>query len=139
MCHFHYTTYCYTLPYQNAHKNKEKKPCKHDAARFSKTVLVPILSNQRAWNYVAISQAILGIQPDYDGLRIDPCIPPSWKEYTIEREFRGTVYRIRVTNPEGISKGAVRILVDGKEIEGNRLPLFTDGRMHRVEVVMGRS
>src|SRR5690554_8189851 len=47
MCHFHYTTYCYTLPYQNAHKNKEKKPCKHDAARFSKTVLVPILSNQR--------------------------------------------------------------------------------------------
>jgi len=47
MCHFHYTTHCYTLPYQNAHKNKEKKPCKHDAARFSKTVLVPILSNQR--------------------------------------------------------------------------------------------
>jgi cellobiose phosphorylase len=97
------------------------------------------LTGTAAWNYVAISQAILGIQPDYDGLRIDPCIPPSWKEYTIEREFRGTVYRIRVTNPEGISKGAVRILVDGKEIEGNRLPLFTDGRIHRVEAVMNRS
>lgn len=66
MCHFHYTTYCYTLPYQNAHKNKEKKPCKHDAARFSKTVLVPILSNQRVPRGILAPQAAGRIHSDLE-------------------------------------------------------------------------
>ncbi|HBG02436.1 MAG TPA: glycosyl transferase, partial [Firmicutes bacterium] len=95
------------------------------------------LTGTAAWNYVAISQAILGVHPDYDGLRIDPCIPPSWEEYTIEREFRGDVYRIHITNPKRVSKGVAKIVVDGRKIEGSTLPLFSDGRIHQVEVMMG--
>ena len=96
------------------------------------------LTGTAAWNYVAISQAILGIQPDYDGLVIDPCIPPSWHEYTVEREFRGAVYHIHVTNPNQVSTGVAKITVDGQTIVGNKLPLFPGGGSHQVEVVMGK-
>ncbi len=95
------------------------------------------LTGTAAWNYVAISQAILGVKPDYDGLRIDPCIPPSWHEYSIKREFRGSIYHIHVTNPNQVSKGVAKIVVNGQEIVGNTLPLFSDGGSHQVEVVMG--
>lgn len=95
------------------------------------------LTGTAAWNYVAISQAILGVHPDYDGLRIDPCIPPTWAEYTVEREFRGNLYRIHVTNPDGVCKGVVKILVNGEEITGKTLPLASGGRTFQVEVVMG--
>ncbi|NLL42344.1 MAG: glycosyl transferase [Firmicutes bacterium] len=94
------------------------------------------LTGTAAWNYAAITQAIFGIKPDWDGLVIDPCIPPSWREYRVEREFRGTRYQIRISNPGGVSKGAPRITVDGKEIAGNKLPLLTDGQVHPVEVTL---
>jgi len=82
------------------------------------------LTGTAAWNYAAISQAILGIKPDYDGLRIDPCIPPEWEGYKVRREFRGAVYHITVRNPHG------------REIEGNLVPAFPGGE-HQVEVVLG--
>ena len=95
------------------------------------------LTGTAAWNYVAISQAILGIKPDYDGLVIDPCIPETWQEYQVEREFRGAIYRIQVMNPAGVSKGVAQITVDGKEVAGNLLPVFADGALHQVIVTMG--
>ncbi|HOQ74568.1 MAG TPA: glycosyl transferase [Limnochordia bacterium] len=94
------------------------------------------LTGTAAWNYAAISQAILGIKPDYDGLRIDPCIPPEWEGYKVRREFRGTVYHITVRNPHGVSRGVAQITVDGREIEGNLVPAFPGGE-HQVEVVLG--
>ncbi|NLM41975.1 MAG: glycosyl transferase [Firmicutes bacterium] len=94
------------------------------------------LTGTAAWNYVAISQAILGIKPDYDGLRLDPCIPPQWDGYEVRREFRAAVYKIRVRNPEHVSRGVAKVSVDGREIEGNLLPLFSSGE-HEVEVVLG--
>ena len=95
------------------------------------------LTGTAAWNYVAISQAILGVKPGYEGLTIDPCIPPNWKGFQVERQFRGATYEIHVSNPHGVSKGVSRISVDGQEIEGQTLPIFEDGAHHRVEVVMG--
>ena len=86
--------------------------------------------------HAAISQAILGIKPDFDGLRIDPCIPPQWDGFQIQREFRGAVYSIQVKNPNHVSKGVAQIRVDGREIAGNLLPLFTEG-VHEVEVILG--
>ncbi|HHW72741.1 MAG TPA: glycosyl transferase [Firmicutes bacterium] len=94
------------------------------------------LTGTAAWNYAAISQAILGIKPDYDGLRIDPCIPPEWDGYEVRREFRGTVYNIKIRNPQHVSGGVSRITVDGQEIQGNLLPLCGGGE-HEVEVVLG--
>ncbi|GAI71388.1 unnamed protein product, partial [marine sediment metagenome] len=46
-----------------------------------------------------ISQAILGIKPDYEGLLIDPCVPSDWKEYSVVRFYRGVKYHITVQNP----------------------------------------
>ena len=95
------------------------------------------LSGTAAWNYVAITQYILGIQPTYNGLKIDPCIPAEWKGFTITRKFRGSEYEIKVENPKNISKGVSEILVDGKMIDGNILPIFKDTKKHLVKVLLG--
>ncbi len=95
------------------------------------------LTGTASWNYYAITQYILGIKPDYDGLVIDPCIPADWTGYKVTREFRGTTYEIEVTNPNKVSKGVKQLEVDGKAVDGNKVPLFNDGKKHLVKVVLG--
>jgi len=77
------------------------------------------LTGTAAWNYYAITQYILGIKPAYDGLEINPCIPSTWKEYTVKRKFRGATYEITVQNPQGVCKGIKTLTVDGVKTEGN--------------------
>ncbi|PMQ01815.1 MAG: glycosyl transferase [Dictyoglomus sp. NZ13-RE01] len=95
------------------------------------------LTGTASWAFTVISQWILGIKPDFDGLRIDPCIPKDWDGYEILREFRGAKYKIVVKNPNHVSKGVRKILVDGKEIDGNLIPVFSDGKIHEVYVELG--
>lgn len=95
------------------------------------------LTGTAAWNFVAISQWILGIKPDYDGLVIDPCIPATWDGYTIKRIFRGARYTITVENPEHVRRGVKMITVDGYSLEGNVLPMFADDTEHEVHVILG--
>jgi cellobiose phosphorylase len=95
------------------------------------------LTGTAAWSYVVLSQYILGIQPDYNGLKIDPCIPENWKEFSVKRTFRDSEYEIFVKNPDGISKGIKSIVVDGEKIGGNILPDFRDKKSHKIEVLMG--
>jgi cellobiose phosphorylase len=94
------------------------------------------LTGTAAWNFVAISQYILGVQPDYNGLKIDPSIPAGWNGFEINRHFRGADYKITVSNPNHVNKGVKSVIVDGEEIMGNVIPAFEDGE-HAVEVVMG--
>ena len=95
------------------------------------------LTGTAAWNIVAVTQWILGIRPEYDGLRIDPCIPPSWDGFAVRREFRGATYEIRVENPDHVSKGVVLLTVDGLAQTGNLIPCCSDGEIHHVEVRLG--
>ncbi len=95
------------------------------------------LTGTASWTFVAISQYILGIKPDFDGLKIDPCIPENWDGYTVTRFYRGAFYEIEVKNPQHVSKGVKTIKVDGNIIDSNILPVFNDGKTHRVEVIMG--
>jgi len=95
------------------------------------------LTGTAAWAYVAITQWILGVRPDYDGLRVAPCIPSDWEGFEVERTFRGARYRIRVRNPDGVSSGVRRITVDGEDIEGALIPPHCDGRLHDIEVLLG--
>lgn len=96
------------------------------------------LTGTAAWSFVVASQYILGIRPDFDGLRIDPCIPKKWKGFTVSRKFRGVTYTIEVKNPKGKSKGVKSLVVDGRKVAGNVLPLPTDGRTAvKVEVTLG--
>ncbi len=90
------------------------------------------LTGTASWNYYAITQYILGIQPDYNGLRIDPCIPSDWKGFLITRKFRGSTYQIDVKNPAGVSKGIKEVFVDGKAHSSSLLPLFGDGLEHKI-------
>ncbi|SHO54066.1 GH36-type glycosyl hydrolase domain-containing protein [Anaerocolumna xylanovorans] len=95
------------------------------------------LTGTASWNFVAITQYILGIKPDYDGILIDPAIPKEWDTYQVTRKFRGDIYRITVNNPNHVSKGIERMSVDGKEIVSAVIPFAGDGRVHEVIVTMG--
>jgi cellobiose phosphorylase len=94
------------------------------------------LSGTSSWTYVAATQHILGIRPELEGLRIDPCVPSTWEGFTATRTFRGATYKISVTKPQGVCKGVKSIEVDGRRIEGNLVPVLSAGE-HIVEVVMG--
>jgi len=96
------------------------------------------LTGTAAWMFVTVSQGFCGIQPDYHGLRLDPCIPKDWPEFSVTRKFRGVTYHIHVKNPDGVSRGICELLVDGQKVEGNVVPL---GKVEtvKVEAVLGTS
>ncbi|MBN2509981.1 MAG: glycosyl transferase, partial [Spirochaetales bacterium] len=95
------------------------------------------LSGTASWTYVAATRYILGIQPGYDGLTIDPVIPGDWKEYTVFRRFRGADYHITVKNPGGVNRGVAGCTVDGTAIGSNTVPIAKAGSVVKVEVVLG--
>ncbi len=94
------------------------------------------LTGTAAWCLYAVTQYILGIRPEYDGLLIDPCIPPEWSGFTVRRKFRGAIYNIDILNPEHKSKGAWEIIVDGKKVDSSLIPVFPEGTEHNVKVIM---
>jgi cellobiose phosphorylase len=95
------------------------------------------LTGTAAWNLVAISQWILGIRPDHDGLRIDPCLPSEWEGFTASRRFRGATYRITVRKPRGAHGGVSQLVVDGHRVDGNLVPLAPSGSTVNVEAQIG--
>ncbi|WP_019638155.1 GH36-type glycosyl hydrolase domain-containing protein [Paenibacillus fonticola] len=120
-----------TEPYVYSQMIAGKDAVRHGEAKNS------WLTGTAAWNYVAITQAILGIQPDFDGLKLDPCIPSSWNGLQVTRVFRGDTFEISIKNPSHVSKGVKSITVDGTAIDGNVIAPIGDGRTHQVEVVLG--
>jgi len=95
------------------------------------------LTGTAAWNFVAITQWILGIRADFGGLCIDPCIPAEWDGFEVDKVYMGDLYKIKVSNPKHVEKGIVKMTLNGKEIEGNLFKAVGDGGVHQVEVVMG--
>ncbi len=96
------------------------------------------LTGSAAWMAKAALQHILGCRPEFDGLRIDPCIPPQWKSFRLTREFRGRVYRISVSNPDGVMQGVRRLLVDGRPAGDSMIPYQPGHGDVCVEVLMGK-
>jgi len=84
-----------------------------------------------------VTQWILGVRTDYDGLLIDPCIPATWKGFKVTRIFRGEKFEIEVRNPKGVMKGVRRIVMDGVELADRLLRPRDGGREHTVTVEMG--
>lgn len=95
------------------------------------------LTGTAAWNFAAITQYILGVKPDYNGLGVNPCIPKGWKGFKVSRKYRGATYNIEVKNPNGVSKGIASITVDGQAVQGNVLPLLAAGSTGNVVVTLG--
>ncbi|HEQ72331.1 MAG TPA: glycosyl transferase, partial [Spirochaetia bacterium] len=100
------------------------------------------LTGTAAWNFVAISQWIIGIRPDYDGLLIDPKLPSDLSDITVERKFRGTRYTIRIRTEK---KGATQIVK--ATCDGEQLPIepaqplvipVQENRSHcTIDIIMG--
>ena len=91
------------------------------------------LTGTAAWNFVAITQWILGIRAEFEGLRIAPVLPSSWPGYTATRRYRGATYTITVRRGD---VGETRLLVDGELVDGTLIPLRAPGTTVRVEAVL---
>lgn len=99
---------------------------------FAKKGFAPCawVTGSAGWLYRAVTEYILGIQADFDGLKISPCLPTEWDEIQVEREFRGANYLISYRRGE--NKG---LFVDNKKILGNKIPLFPTKTIHKIEYV----
>jgi cellobiose phosphorylase len=95
------------------------------------------LTGTASWNFYAVTQYMLGIRPEFTGLLIDPCIPNDWKGFKATRIFRGATYKIEVVNPDGKSKGIKEVTIDGLTYKSNLIPVFGDGKEHKIKLVMG--
>jgi N,N'-diacetylchitobiose phosphorylase len=108
-------------------------PCNRNAGKTR----IPWLSGTVSWSYHTAVQWILGVRPELDGLRIDPCIPRRWPGFKMARIFRSKTLRIEVKNPDGVCKGVKQLTVDRRVVEGNLVPTdkLKDGS--RIVVVLG--
>ena len=95
------------------------------------------LTGAAAWAYFSATQYILGLCPEYNGLRVAPCIPSGWDGFSALRRFRSHTYRIVVHNPDHVCRGVVRMTVNGHEVSGNLIQPGVDGAEQFVEVWLG--
>ncbi len=89
------------------------------------------LTGTASWAFLSVSQYILGIQPDYDGLRVKPCLPDELPECTVRRTFRGSEYAIHIRRT-----GKRSMTVDGRQTEGDIIPLFQPGAKVSVDLTI---
>jgi cellobiose phosphorylase len=140
---YQYFRACLPGAYNTRAEVREIEPyvyCQYTHSKYSPRCgasRVPWLSGSAAWSYFAVTQYILGIRPEYDGLRIDPCIPSAWKGFKVERVYRGKRLSIEVTNPAGVEKGVSRLVLNGKPLSGNFIPADQLAGVNEVSVELG--
>jgi N,N'-diacetylchitobiose phosphorylase len=117
-------------PYVYCQSTHSKYSPRYGASR------IPWLSGAATWAYYAVTQYILGIQPDYHGLIIDPCIPGYWKTVTIKRRFRKSNFTIHIKNDRGVQKGVRQLTINGEPIDGNLIPVEKIKTKNEVIVIM---
>lgn len=88
------------------------------------------LTGCAAWNFVTVTQHILGVRADFDGLVVDPCLSSEIKELTIKRKFRGVEYKIHVKNTKS---GKTRLSINGKELTGTLVPVVKNAKTVEVD------
>jgi cellobiose phosphorylase len=112
-------------PYVYAQMIAGKDAVRHGEAKNS------WLTGTAAWNFVAISHYLLGVRPDFDGLRVHPCMGGEVAKFTVTRKCRGAEYRIHVKNSG--KGGAPKLTVDGKPVAGDLVPYAKPGSTVIVE------
>lgn len=120
-----------TEPYVYSQMVAGKDAPKHGEAKNS------WLTGTAAWTFVNVSQYILGIRPDFDGLHIDPCIPSELEALRITRHYRGADIHIDIQNPEHVEKGVRSMEIDGELVSGNCIHPDGNKKEYHVTVVMG--
>ncbi len=89
------------------------------------------------WTWHVVLEGVLGVRPELDGLRIDPCFPSEWREARVERRWRGSEYEITIRNPDGVQQGVKEVRLDGEALEEDLVPPPAESGRHTVEVTMG--
>lgn len=120
-----------TEPYVYSQMVAGKDAPKHGEAKNS------WLTGTAAWTFVNVSQYILGIRPEFDGLHVDPCIPSELEALKITRHYRGADIYIDIQNPGHVEKGVQSMEVDGKPVSDNCICLDGTRTEYHVNVVMG--
>ena len=87
--------------------------------------------------YRAGLESILGFELRGESLRIEPCIPRSWRGYEMSYRRGRTRYNIKVENPSGISRGVAEVWLDDVQQPAFEIPLADDGKTHQVRIVLG--
>jgi N,N'-diacetylchitobiose phosphorylase len=95
---------------------------------------LPWLSGTATWSYHAAINAILGVQPDYDGLRLRPCLPSHWPEVSVERIFRNKLFVIVIKNG---GKALKRLTCNGREYSGDFVPAQDFVETNQIQIEMG--
>ena len=88
-----------------------------------------------SWFYKAGIEYILGLKIENGYLRIDPCIPKDWKEYSMQYKWENSVYTIKVSNPNNKNTGVTKVLLNGIEVE-NKIKLDNSNGIYHIEVLM---
>jgi cellobiose phosphorylase len=86
------------------------------------------------WLHRVVCEWVLGVRPEWDGLRFDPCLPPGWDEARMLRPWRGATLDVTVVRDGALAPGEVRVALDGKRLEGTLLPPLPAGTAAKVEV-----
>ncbi|MBQ7637146.1 MAG: N,N'-diacetylchitobiose phosphorylase, partial [Lachnospiraceae bacterium] len=71
---------------------------------------------------VGCVEGILGLRPDFNGIKLSPSVPSDWKEFEIEKDFRGSHLSIKYVNNNGSESGVKKIILNGEEIQGDYIP-----------------
>ncbi|MCR5031978.1 MAG: N,N'-diacetylchitobiose phosphorylase [Lachnospiraceae bacterium] len=95
----------------------------------------PFMTGSGGWSYFSATEYMLGVRPGFAELIVDPCVPADWKEFSVQRIFRGATYHIHVLNPDHVMKGVKEIRVNGAQTE--HIPVLESGREATIEVIMG--
>jgi cyclic beta-1,2-glucan synthetase len=89
------------------------------------------------WIYRAGMEWILGFRVRGTILSIDPCIPRAWPGYSITFRYHSTIYKIKIENPQHVSRGIARAELDGKRLNSANFPLVDDGYEHHLLIILG--
>lgn len=100
------------------------------------TCRIPWLSGSATWTHYAMTQYILGIRPDYEGLVIDPCLPSHWNTLEVKRTFRGKTLNITIQNDSGKERGVSCMQVNGQEMTCNKIPVEMIECQNKVTVII---
>ena len=117
-----------TEPYVHAQMIAGRDAVRHGEAKNA------WLTGTAAWSFVAVSQYLLGIRPEHEGLRVSPCLPAEIPEFTVTRRCRGATYLVHVRNSGG--GGRARLTVDGRALEGEVVPWARPGAVVEVDCVV---
>lgn len=89
-----------------------------------------------SWLLKSTVEYIFGLHPELAGLRIEPCLPLSWRECSITKVFRGCTYEISL-RADGSGSDVLSICVNGKPVQGN-IVAPDAGKTLRVDVTLGK-